>query len=158
MYLEKFEKGTVFVSGEGNILTIRGLDEAERIIADLEGEFKTFSDEDELKEFLEANDFQEADLQLNPEEEEDEEEEGEEDEKEPVEDEPSEKDQRIEKFTNLYMQMIELGSTGNDKIDKALEKLKKELSSELNTMTSEGVTPHSLYNQLQKYGYIRAEK
>jgi len=70
------------------------------------------------------------------------------------EEEPAE-ESKLQKFKDLYTKMIDMGSTGNDKIDSAVNKLKKALSDELNQMTSEGTEIDDIYASLKEDGYIK---
>ena len=155
------KQGKVFIDEDGNVLTIRGIDEADRVIADVEGDFKTFDDQDSFKSFVEENGFEMAEIEVNDagdDEGDIEEPEDTEGEEESEEEEEDPKQKRIRQFKDLYTQMLDLGSTGNDKIDKAVQKLKKELSSELNTITNEDVDFDSIYNDLKEDGYIQSEE
>lgn len=69
-----------------------------------------------------------------------------------------ESDNKVQKFKDLYVQMLDLGATGNDKIDSALAKLKKELSDQLNILTAESTDFDQLYNMLAEQGYLKKDK
>lgn len=167
--MASIKKGQIYVDENGQVMTVQKTDDT-GIHVDEEGQKKKFMDETEFEEYRKKKKYEKSNVSLDDEfpedgEEEEEEEvpeppmddeEGEEEEEvpePPAEEEPEEPEvNKKDKFKELYLQMLDLGATGNDKIDKAVEKLKKELSSELNTMTSESWD--QVEQELKLEGYI----
>lgn len=172
--MSSIKKGEIYVDENGQVMTVQKTDDT-GIHVDEEGTKKRFMDETEFEEYRKKKKYEKSNVTMGdefPEEEDGEEDDSEEEIPEPPEedseeeedeipeppeeDEPAEEEEEVskkERFKDLYLQMLDLGATGNDKIDKAVEKLKKELSSELNTMTSESWD--QIEEQLKREGYIK---
>lgn len=164
------KKNQVYVDEQGQVMTVQRVDDT-GVHVDEEGSKKKFMDPQEFEEYVKDKKYEKSNVLLNDEDDPDDDvdmdldlegeddfdipdpeddDTDEEEEEIPMEDEEPDKK---EQFKDLYNQMLDLGSTGNDKIDKAVEKLKKELSSELNSMTSESL--EEMERELKAEGYIK---